>query len=72
MNICDEDMSPILNESSAIQLFKCGNAIEIRARIIYIWDCHMWQSRVEIERYSIVYFDHITAFIATALAQNFR
>ena len=23
---------------------------------------HMWQSRVEIEHCSIVYFDHITAF----------
>ena len=23
---------------------------------------HMWQSRVEIKGYSIVYFDHITAF----------
>ena len=23
---------------------------------------HMWQSRVEIEGYSIVYFDHIAAF----------
>ena len=32
---------------------------------------YMWQSQVEIEHYSIVYFNHITAFIATALAQNF-
>ena len=23
---------------------------------------HMWQSQVEIERYSVVYFDRITAF----------
>ena len=24
----------------------------------------MWQSRVEVERYSVAYFDHITAFEA--------
>ena len=27
-------------------------------------DKHMWQSRVEIEGYSIAYFDHIAAFKA--------
>ena len=25
---------------------------------------HMWQSRVEIEQYSVVYFDRITTFAA--------
>ena len=25
---------------------------------------HMWQSQVEIEHYSVAYFDHITAFKA--------
>ena len=26
--------------------------------------CYMWQSRVEIEHYSVAYFEHITAFEA--------
>ena len=36
--------------------------------IYYIQICktkeHMWQSRVEIESYSVAYFDHIAAFKA--------
>ena len=26
------------------------------------WHMYMWQSRVEIEAYSVAYFDHIAAF----------
>ena len=34
---------------------------------------YMWQSRVEIERYSVAYFDRSTAFeLRSALARNFR
>ena len=32
----------------------------------------MWQSRVEIEHYSVAYFHHITAFKLSTVAQNFR
>ena len=28
------------------------------------WQLHMWQSQVEIEHYSVVYFDHVTVFEA--------
>ena len=34
-------MSPTLKWSSAIQLFKCDNVIEICNRIISIWDYHI-------------------------------
>ena len=35
----------------------------------YLVQCshHMWQSRVEIERYSVVYFDRIAVFEAPYL-----
>ena len=56
-------MSPDL--SSTVWRFEHGNAIELCDGIItFTWDCHMWQSCVEIEDYSIAYFDRIAAFEA--------
>ena len=60
-------MSPALNGSLAVQHFKRSNAIKIRDRIIFDFHTglsHMWQSRVEIEDYSVVYFNRVTVFKA--------
>ena len=53
-------MSPALNGSSAIQRFKRSNAIEICDGITF--DFYTGLSHVEIEHYSVAYFNGVTAF----------
>ena len=51
-------------------LFKVFFHVELLTEGQQLRTC-MWQSQVEIEHYSIMYFDCITCF-RSALAQNFR
>ena len=58
-------MIPALNGSSTLQRFERGNTVEIHNGIIFDFHTglpHRWQSRVEIEGYSVMYFDYIAAF----------
>ena len=49
-----------------LQRFIVG-MIDLRERNVHRCkkESHMWQSRVEIEDYSVAYFNHITAFKAS-------
>ena len=38
----------------------------------FVVPSYMWQSRVEIEQFSVAYFNHIAVFKALAVAQNFH
>ena len=45
---------------------RCSTVLPLRVGLICTMQTltHMWQSRVEIERYSVAYFNHVTAFKA--------
>ena len=50
-----------------IQYFEHGNALKLHVSDEMCFDfylSHVWQSRVEIEHYSVAYFDRIAAFEA--------
>ena len=53
-----------MSHAIKVQCFKHGDAFE-HDGIMSTWELshiHMWQSRVEIEGYSVAYFDRIAAF----------
>ena len=50
-----------------IQYFEHGNALKLHVSDEMCFDfylSHVWQSRVEIEHYSVAYFNRIAAFEA--------
>ena len=60
-------MSPALSGSSVLQRVELNDALEIRNGIIFDFysglpHIYMWQSRAEIEGYSVAYFDRIAVF----------
>ena len=63
-------MSPAPSGSLARQHVKLGDALEIHDGIIFKFNSglphvlYMWHSRIEIEYYSVAYFERITKFDA--------